>query len=104
MRLAVRIGLAVLGVVLAAGIAVAASRLASQPIGLSSKPVSAGSDLAPAPAPASAPAKRSRDRTRTTPTRTRTTATTTTPPAVTTSDDGGGGGGEERGEGSDGDD
>jgi hypothetical protein len=103
MRLTGRIGLAVLGVVLAAAIALAASRLVSQPIGLSSEPVTAGSDLAPAPAPASAPAKRPRNRTRTTPTTATTTTTTTAPPVVTTRDDEGGGG-EEQGEASDGDD
>jgi hypothetical protein len=54
--LAGRVGLALLGVVVAAGIGLAASRLVSQPIGLSGEPVSAGGDLAPAPArPARAP-------------------------------------------------
>lgn len=108
MRLLGRIGLALLGVVLAAGIALAASRLASQPIGLSSEPVSAGSDLAPAePARSTRPAKRRR-----TPERpTRTTPTTpvqpTSPPVATapttpstTGDDSGG----DRGESPDGDD
>jgi hypothetical protein len=41
-------GLAVLGIVLAAGVAVAASRLTSQHIGIASEPVSAGEQLAPA--------------------------------------------------------
>ncbi len=43
------VGLAVLGVVLAAGIALAAAHLVRQPIGLASEPVSAGRRLAPEP-------------------------------------------------------
>ncbi|MFP5388451.1 MAG: hypothetical protein ACLGG5_04040 [Thermoleophilia bacterium] len=50
-------GLALLGIVIAAAVSVAASRLASQQIGLASEPISAGDALAPArrgprPAPA----------------------------------------------------
>jgi hypothetical protein len=41
-------GLAVLGIVIAAVVSVAASRLASQQIGLASEPISAGDALAPA--------------------------------------------------------
>ncbi|HEY7255718.1 MAG TPA: hypothetical protein VH476_03455, partial [Solirubrobacterales bacterium] len=41
-------GLALLGIVIAAGISVAASRLASRQIGLASEPISAGDSLAPA--------------------------------------------------------
>jgi hypothetical protein len=42
------IGLALLGIVVAAAVSVAASRLASQQIGLASQPVSAGDALVPA--------------------------------------------------------
>jgi hypothetical protein len=41
------VGLAVLGILVAAAVSVAASRLASQEIGLSSQPISAGDALAP---------------------------------------------------------
>jgi hypothetical protein len=41
-------GLALLGIVIAAVVSVAASRLASQQIGLASEPISAGDALAPA--------------------------------------------------------
>lgn len=40
-------GLALLGILIAAGVAFAASRLASQQIGLASEPISAGDALAP---------------------------------------------------------
>jgi hypothetical protein len=40
--------LALLGIAIAAGVSVAASRLASQQIGLASQPISAGDALAPA--------------------------------------------------------
>jgi hypothetical protein len=40
-------GLALLGIVIAAAVSVAASRLASQQIGLASEPISAGDSLAP---------------------------------------------------------
>lgn len=42
-------GLALLGIAIAAAVSVAASRLASQQIGLASEPISAGDALAPAP-------------------------------------------------------
>jgi hypothetical protein len=42
------LGLALLGILVAAGVSIAASRLASQQIGLASQPVSAGDALAPA--------------------------------------------------------
>lgn len=42
------LGLALLGILVAAGVAIAASRLASQQIGLASEPISAGDALAPA--------------------------------------------------------
>ena len=42
------IGLALLGLVIAAAVALAASHLASQQIGLASEPISAGDALAPA--------------------------------------------------------
>ncbi len=41
------IGLALLGILVAAAVSVAASRLASQQIGLASEPISAGDALAP---------------------------------------------------------
>jgi hypothetical protein len=41
-------GLALLGIVIAAAVSVAASRLASQQIGLASEPITAGNALAPA--------------------------------------------------------
>ncbi len=41
-------GLALLGILIAAAVSVAASRLASQQIGLSSQPIEAGDALAPA--------------------------------------------------------
>jgi hypothetical protein len=42
------LGLALLGILVAAGVAIAASRLASQQIGLASEPIGAGDALAPA--------------------------------------------------------
>jgi hypothetical protein len=42
------LGLALLGILIAAGISIAASHLASQQIGLASEPISAGDALAPA--------------------------------------------------------
>ena len=42
------LGLALLGILIAAAISIAASRLASQQIGLASQPISAGDALAPA--------------------------------------------------------
>lgn len=41
------LGLALLGILVAGGVAIAASRLASQQIGLASEPISAGDALAP---------------------------------------------------------
>lgn len=49
------LGLALLGILVAAAISVAASRLASQQIGLASQPISAGDALAPATARKPAP-------------------------------------------------
>lgn len=72
------IGLALLGLLIAAGISIAASRLASQQIGLASEPISAGDALAPV---AQRPAKhRHPGREGTTPPAT----TTTAPPATPT--------------------
>jgi hypothetical protein len=42
------VGLALIGLLIAAAVAIAASRLASQQIGLASEPISAGDALAPA--------------------------------------------------------
>jgi len=94
-----RIGLALLGVVVAAGIGLAASSLVSQPIGLSGEPVTAGGDLAPASDPEPEPAGRTRT---TTTTVTTTTAappsrTSASPPPAEAGDD-------ESGEAPDGDD
>lgn len=54
------IALALIGLVLAAGVSIAASKLTRQHIGISSEPLSAGRDLAPATtaAPAQRPAPR----------------------------------------------
>lgn len=49
------IGLALLGIAIAAGISIAASRLTSRQIGLASEPISAGDALAPASQPARRP-------------------------------------------------
>jgi hypothetical protein len=46
------IGLALMGIAIAAGISIAASRLASRQIGLASEPISAGDALAPTVRPA----------------------------------------------------
>src|SRR5690348_14245136 len=46
------VGLALLGIAIAAGISIAASRLASRQIGLASEPISAGDALAPVARPA----------------------------------------------------
>jgi hypothetical protein len=43
------VGLALLGILIAAAVSIAASRLASQQIGLSSQPITAGDALAPRP-------------------------------------------------------
>ena len=43
-------GLAILGLLIAAGVSIAAGSLASQQIGLASEPISAGDSLAPQPA------------------------------------------------------
>jgi hypothetical protein len=45
------LGLALLGVLIAAGVSIAASRLASQQIGLASQPISAGDALVPRASP-----------------------------------------------------
>jgi hypothetical protein len=70
------VGLALLGLLIAAGVSIAASRLASQQIGLASEPISAGDALAPV---AQQPAKKHRH-----PGGKATTPTVTTPPATTT--------------------
>jgi len=90
--------LALLGLVLAAGITMAASSLTSQRVGLSAEPLSAGDELVPQERPATTPA---RSRARTTRTSTTSARTTTTPapaPTATTDDHGGddhGGAGDE---------
>lgn len=96
------IGLALLGIVVAAAVAVAGSRLASRQIGLASEPITAGDSLAPARKAAGAPQ-------RSTPEPEPTTAAPSEPPApappATTApaapsggaDDSAGGGSEEGG-------
>ena len=111
--------LAVAGLLIAAGAAYAASRIATQPIGLSSEPISAGRQLAPradaAPRPArkrTPPAKRKRRPRRTpaaTATRVPTAAPTTVPTAAPTAaptvdDHGGSRGSSGKGNGGGGDD
>jgi hypothetical protein len=104
------------GLAIAAGLTYAASQLASQPVGLTSEPLSAGEDLAPGPArstptatPTPTPAKRRPRRTPTpTPDATRAAtpaATPVTAPSVEAGDDSGGSGkGRGRGRGRGGDD
>ena len=88
---AVLVVLAVLGLVLAAGITLAASSLTSQHVGLSGEPASSSDMLVPRlTSTVREPAGRRRQRTTTTPT-----ATTTQP--VTTDDRGGGDGSDDSG-------
>jgi hypothetical protein len=75
------LGLALLGILIAAGVSIAASRLASQQIGLASEPISAGDALAPV---ARAHAKPPRPATRHSGKNQRTATSTTTAPPVTT--------------------
>jgi hypothetical protein len=56
------LGLALLGILIAAVISIAASRLASQQIGLDSQPISAGDALAPAGQVGERPPRRSHPR------------------------------------------
>jgi|GEM_PF-665987 len=86
------IGLALLGLAIAAGVAIAASSLASQQIGLASEPISAGDTLAPARHEVQRTARHRRsDRHRLAPSTTATTTEATptetapvAPPAATT--------------------
>jgi hypothetical protein len=85
--------LAVAGVLLVAGVTYATSRLSTQTIGLSSEPLSAGSELAPQSTPTVAPRRAERRRRATTRARSRATATPSptavaTPPPVVADDDG----------------
>jgi len=86
--------LALAGLLIAAGAAYAASKIATQPIGLSSEPISAGRALAPkATRPARPKPRRTatpRPKPKPTPTRTATAAPTSVPTAVPTTDDNGG--------------
>jgi hypothetical protein len=80
------LGLALLGILVAAGVAIAASRLASQQIGLASEPISAGDALAPTLRPHGRRPGRRRPHHHvpaTTPTVTTPPATTTAPPPPT---------------------
>jgi hypothetical protein len=94
-RTAVWIGAAVAGLVLAAGLTTAAATLSDQRVGLSSEPLTAGDDLAPAATPSAAPTRTPRPRRTATPTpkprRTATPAPTAVRTAVPTVDDHGGG-------------
>ena len=98
------IALALLGVAMAAGVSIAASRLASQQIGLASQPISAGDTLAPhvSPRPGAhrCPPKTAPSRTSTTPPpqpvpppTTPTAPTTPTGPSRSGGGEGDGGGG-----------
>lgn len=49
------LGLALLGILIAAGVSIAASRLASRQIGLASEPISAGDALVPRASPRPSP-------------------------------------------------
>ena len=101
--------LAVLGLVIAAGVSLAASRLSSQHIGLSSEPLSAGQQLSPVETTTTTTEHRTKRTTRTTNTRTTQSArppqagaptitrSVTTPPQRTTDDRGGGGGSDDHG-------
>lgn len=75
------LGLALLGILIAAGVSIAASRLASQQIGLASEPISAGDALAPARRALAKPAKPARHGSSK---NQRTTTSATPPPPVTT--------------------
>ena len=97
------------GVLLAAGVTYAASSLSTQQIGISSEPVSAGEDLAPAltatPTPTPTPKRKQRRPKRTstpTPTPTPAPRATATPTPVPTADDHGGGGDDRGGDDSSG--
>ncbi len=78
------IGLALLGILIAAAVAVAASRLASRQIGLASEPISAGDALAPHTArPGPASNRRNANRTPAATTSVPSTTTPTPEPAPT---------------------
>jgi hypothetical protein len=102
--------LAVCGVLLVAGVTLAASTLSTQTIGLSSEPPSAGDELSPSPtatpqaARRTPPARRERrPRPRTTDRRPSATATATATAPPATDDDNSGSDGDNSGPGSDGD-
>ena len=106
MKIALWILGALAGVVLAAGVTYAASSLSTQRIGLSSEPVNAGRELAPARRPPRAPRPPRRPRSRSRrrsggarPTATPPPTATAVPTAVPTVDDHGGGGGDDSGGG-----
>jgi hypothetical protein len=80
--------LAVCGVLLVAGVTVAASTLSTQTIGLSSEPLSAGDRLAPKATRTPAAAKPQTTRAKQKPKPTATPTATPTPPVIT-DDDGG---------------
>jgi hypothetical protein len=79
------LGLAVLGILIAAAVSIAASKLASQQIGLASEPISAGDALAPASREKAGTARSPRQRDhRRGKSRTHLSAPPETPPAPTT--------------------
>jgi hypothetical protein len=75
--------LAVLGLMVAAGISVAASKLVSQRIGLASEPLSAGEELAPSGRDGTGPPNDRRSRQPQPPVTTTTTTATAPPPSPT---------------------
>jgi hypothetical protein len=92
-RTALWIGAAMAGLVVAAGLTTAAATLSDQRVGLSSEPLTAGEDLAPAATATASPTRTARPRPTRTP-RPRRTATPTPAlrrTAVPTVDDNGGG-------------
>ncbi len=92
------IALALLGIAIAAGVSIAASRLASQQIGLASQPISAGDALVPQPSNSQKNPKTPPPKTSTTPSPPTTIPASPTTPVVPNPSgggegDGGGGGG-----------
>jgi hypothetical protein len=87
--------LALLGLVIAGGASYAASRLASEPVGLSGEPLRAGEALVPRETPTPRPTPRPRR----TPTPTPTPTATPVRPAPTVDDDGGTGSDDSSGKG-----
>lgn len=106
-RTAAWVGIALTGLVLAAGLTTAAAQLSNQRVGISSEPLTAGDELAPAPTPPPTATPRAARTSTPRPTRTATPAATRTALPTATgghgSDDGPGddSGGRGRGRGGD---